>query len=99
MLLRRRPHLDLPLPNAHVEAARRERRRAVDDVAVLERELGVVPRTLDGVADELPLGERAAEVRARFGEREDAVAAFHEQDRYAVGLDARRCGVAQRTVG
>src|SRR5947209_4852443 len=83
------------LAHAHVEAARGEGGRAVHDVAVVERQFRVVPGALDGVADELSLGERAAEVGTGLGEGEDTAGAFDEEDRYALGDDARWGVVAE----
>ena len=54
------PHFDVSSAHADVEASRRKRRRPVHDAAILERELGPMPRALNGIADQLPFRERAA---------------------------------------
>src|SRR6266568_3296450 len=84
------PYLHITIGNADVEAAGGEGGGAVDDAAVLDGELGAVPGALDHVAFERPLRQRSAEVRARFGDGEDAVAAAHEEDRDAFRLGAGR---------
>src|ERR1051325_7025783 len=67
-MLRRRPHLDLPLPHPHLEAPCGERRRAVDDVTVGKRPFRLVPGGLGGAADGLSPGGRATpSATTRFG--------------------------------
>src|SRR5215213_7664849 len=79
-LFARRANLHPPVPHPDVEAARRIGGRAAHDFAVLQGQLGAVPRAADRVAHQRPLGERPAEVRAGLGNGEDPLAAPDQED-------------------
>ena len=55
----------------------------------------MVPRAAHRVADEEPLGERAAVVRARAADGVDVAAAADEQHRLAVGVAAEHPAVRE----
>src|SRR5438132_3742774 len=92
----RRAHLDLAVAHAHIEATRRECRRSVYDVTILERELRLVPWTLNRIADELSFRERTAEMRTGVAQSEDAIASLDQHDGNAVRFDAHRLLLMQR---
>src|SRR5437868_6855614 len=91
-------NFDLAGTHADVEAARAECRRTVHDVTIIERELRLMPRTLNRrlkrVADEFSFRERTAEMWAGVVEREDALAALYENDSDAIRFGVSRFVVA-----
>src|ERR1051326_5201063 len=91
------PHLNLAEADAHVVATCGKRRRSADDVSVAERELRAMPRTFDGIADDLSFRQRTAEVRTRFADGENEIVALEEKDRHAVSEDARGLVLRERS--
>src|SRR5690606_39533728 len=61
--------------------------------AGLQAEAGVVPRAADRVTDHEALGERAAVVRARRADGEDAIAAPRQEHRLATGVAEERTSI------
>src|SRR5512132_345508 len=75
-----RADLDLASAHAGLEARLRERGRAFEHPAVLEREQRSVPGTAESVALHASLRERPAEMGAALRERVDPVTAADEHD-------------------
>jgi hypothetical protein len=76
-----RPHFDLSVTHADLEAWLGERRGSLQDTAVVECEARTMPGTADAPGVDVPLRERAAEVRTAIGERIDAIGLSNQHNR------------------
>jgi hypothetical protein len=67
----------------------------VEYASIFQSESGLVPGTFDAFTYEPAFRERSAEMRAGFGQGEDAGLPAHQQDGNAIVLDALRLSIGQ----
>src|SRR6185437_8772844 len=92
-------HFNADAAHTNLETWLRVYSGSVEHASILQRESGMVPGTLNAVADQLSFRKRAAEMRAGFRHGKDAGSTADQENRNTLVLDALGLGFWQIRVG